>query len=263
MGDHPPIGHLHREATGAGDPPFLLLHANPLDSTMWLHQVAHLGGWHRVLTVDLPGYGHSDPLGGPVTMESLAAALWQVVDEVGLERPIIAGASIGGSLALHMTRLRPMQVRALVLTGTSLSPDKTFAQRRIEGYRASGLAYRATHIADGLAPGFADGERGRYLARLFHDRAHLVDAPSVIRLFEAHAAPDPIDLYRVTVPVLILNGDQDYALEGSRRLHAAITGSEHRVIGGAGHACMLERPDAWDEAVLAFARRIEVARAPA
>ncbi|MBX3031197.1 MAG: alpha/beta fold hydrolase [Chloroflexi bacterium] len=258
MSDEGPIGTLHHALQGVGEPPFVLLHANPLDSSMWLYQAAHLGTWHRILTIDLPGYGHSRPLRGPTTMEMLAAAIWRIVDEAGLRRPIIAGVSIGGSLALHMARLRSSEVRALVLTGTSHSPDKAFARRRIEGYRRDGLRYRQTHIDDGLAAGFTTTDQGRALAAILADRGALVDIPSVIRLFEAHGSPDPSDLYEVQAPVLIINGDQDYALAGSQELHRRIAGSEHVVIEGAGHACMLERPDEWDRVVLGSLRRMGV-----
>ncbi len=222
---------------------------------MWSSQVAHLSRWFRTHVPDLPGYGHSDPLSGPVTMPRLADALWRAVDGAGGRRVVIAGVSMGAALAFHMARLHPDRALALIVSGIGLTPDKAFVARRIEGYRRDGMAYRSVHLRDGHAPGFLETPSGRFAAEVAHARGSLVDIASVIRLFEAYGAPDPDGLYAPPCPVLIISGSADYVHPRSRMLHEHIPGSELVVLDGAGHACNVEQPLAWDEAALAFLRR--------
>lgn len=232
-----------------------MLPPNPLDSSSWLYQAAHFSTWFRTLAIDLPGYGHSPRLVGPVTMPELAASAWAAVDAARVERAVVAGVSIGSGLALHMARLRPDRTEALILSGCSYSPTKPFARVRIGGYAAEGIGYRPTHLRDGHAPAFRESAIGRYFDRLATDRAHLIDIESMIRLYEAHGAPDPDDLFEVSCPTLIITGELDYAHRGALALHERILGSDLVVVEGAGHACNVEQPDRWDEAALGFLRR--------
>jgi pimeloyl-ACP methyl ester carboxylesterase len=252
---------LNALVQGPSDGPgLLLIPPNPLDATAWIFQAAHLSAWFRTVSVDLPGYGHSPRLRAPATMAGLADAAWGAASRAGLERAVIGGVSIGAALALHVAHQHPDRVIALVLSGCSYSPDKAFADRRIEGYRSGGLAYRRIHLRDGHAPRFRRVALGRYLGRVAADREHLVDTESIVRLFEAYREPEPRDLYDVPVPTLIISGSQDYAHRGARLLHERIAGSELIVLEGAGHACNIEQPEAWDEAALEFlARRCGIA----
>lgn len=250
-----PIGRIHVEVAGTGSAGLVLLHANPLDGSMWSHQVAHLSTWFRTYVPDLPGYGHSDPLTGPITMPLLADAVWAAVDGAGGGQVVIGGVSIGGGLAFHMARRRPDRTTALIVSGIGYGPGKAFAARRLEGYRRGGLAYRDVHLRDGHAPAFLETPAGRFAAEVAAARASLVDVPSIIRLFDAHGVPDPDDLHRPTCPVLVISGSLDDAHDRSRALHEHIPGSEMVVLDGAGHACNVEQPAAWDGAALDFLRR--------
>lgn len=243
------------ETAGAGRTGLVLLHANPLDGSMWSSQVAHLSTWFRTFVPDLPGYGHSDPLRGPITMPQLADAVWRAVDDAGARDVVIGGVSIGSGLALHMARQRPDRTLALIVSGAGYGPDKAFAGRRIEGYRRDGLAYRDIHLRDGHATAFLGTPAGRFAAEVAHARGSLVDIPSVIGLYEAHGAPDPDDLHQPACPVLVISGSADYVHARSRALHEHIPGSELVVLEGAGHACNVEQPLAWDAAALDFLRR--------
>jgi pimeloyl-ACP methyl ester carboxylesterase len=256
-----PLRRLHAAAQGPIDGPgLLLLPPNPLDGTAWLFQVAHLSAWFRTVAVDLPGYGHSPRLRAPTTMGELADSIADAASANGVGSAVIAGVSIGAALALHVAHRHPDRVRALILSGCSYSPEKAFAGHRIEGYRRGGLGYRRVHLRDGHAPAFRRSTLGRYLARVAVDREHLVDVESIIRLFEAYQAPEPPDLYDPGVPTLIVTGSLDYAHRGALALHERIDGSELVVLDGAGHACNMERPEAWDAAALEFlARRCGIA----
>lgn len=249
------IGDLHVDLAGVGSTGMVLLPPNPLDSSSWLFQTAHFSSWLRTVAVDLPGYGHSTPLRGPVTMTDLADAAWAAVTRAGVDRAVIAGVSIGAALTLHMLQRQPERAIAGIISGYGYGPDKPFAARRIAGYQAGGLEYRREHMRDGFSTSFRDTETGRFMERLAQDRAHLVDVPSIVHLFGAHGEPDADELFRTPCPTLLIVGSEDYAFERSGALHDRIKGSERVVIEGAGHACNIEQPKRWNEAALEFLRR--------
>lgn len=249
------IRPLHVEVAGDGPVGLVLLPPNPLDSSSWLFQTAHLSSWFRTLAVDLPGYGHSPRLRGPVTMAGLADAVWAAVSAHGVERAVVAGVSIGASLSLHMLWRRPERSVAAIISGYGYGPDKPFAARRIEGYQQGGLRYRREHLRDGFSEGFLSTPMGRYAESVAEDRAHLVDVASIVHLFGAHGSPDDEALFRAPCPTLLIMGTEDYAFERSKALHERIEGSEYAAIEGAGHACHIEQPWRWDELALDFLRR--------
>lgn len=246
---------LHVDVAGAGSTGLVLLHPNPLDSSSWLFQVAHFSAWYRTLAIDLPGYGHSAPLSGPITMAELAEQLWATVDAQGVDRTVIAGVSIGASLALHMTAQQPRRTSATIISGIGYGPDKAWAKRRIEGYRRDGLAYRAEHMREGFSPEFRNTTMGRFIEHSASARAHLIDVPSVIELFKAHGEPDPESLFETRRPTLLIMGSQDDAFEHTAALNARIAGSKLAVIEGAGRACNIEQPRQWNDLALEFLRR--------
>jgi pimeloyl-ACP methyl ester carboxylesterase len=90
------------ERRGSG-PVLVLLHTLGSDHTMW-DPVAPLLAAHRtVVAVDLPGFGDSPPLDGaePVSPGRLAAAVMDALAADGIERPHVAGNSLGGWVALE------------------------------------------------------------------------------------------------------------------------------------------------------------------
>src|SRR4051812_122072 len=90
----PTIGY---DEAGSG-PPLVLLHAFPLDRTMWRPQLAGLAAAARVLAVDFPGFGESSP--GAFTIDSAADRVAEFLAALGIPRAVVAGLSMGGYVAL-------------------------------------------------------------------------------------------------------------------------------------------------------------------
>jgi pimeloyl-ACP methyl ester carboxylesterase len=93
---------LASERRGAG-PVLVLLHTLGSDHTMWDPVVPLLEDQRTVVAVDLPGFGASPPLDGgrPVSPGRLAATVMAALAEEGIERPHVAGNSLGGWVALE------------------------------------------------------------------------------------------------------------------------------------------------------------------
>jgi pimeloyl-ACP methyl ester carboxylesterase len=96
------LNHIRQ---GSGEP-LLLVH--PLGSTLavWRPVIGTLSEQRDVVAVDLPGFGGSPPLadGDPPTPAALAGALIAFCSDLGIERPHVAGNSLGGWVALEMAK---------------------------------------------------------------------------------------------------------------------------------------------------------------
>jgi pimeloyl-ACP methyl ester carboxylesterase len=138
---------LEHTRTGSG-PPIVLLHGIGLDRAVWAPVVPLLATEHEVVAVDLPGFGASAPLAGSPSVEALAEA----VEALGLERPLVAGNSLGGGIALELgARGWAGAVCAISPIGFAAGRERAYAQgmlrsihaiaRTLDGFAAT--AYRS------------------------------------------------------------------------------------------------------------------------
>lgn len=107
---------LSREEEGAGTP-VVLLHGLTATRRYVLQGSRLLArGGYRVISYDARGHGESPPAPDPTAYEyrDLVADLRRVLDELGLERPVLAGSSMGAATALALALEEPERVSALV-----------------------------------------------------------------------------------------------------------------------------------------------------
>lgn len=108
------------------DLPLVLLHALPLDSTMWdavRNELADVD----ILTVDAPGFGAS-PMGAELSdaapsTATYVAAIKATLDSLGITRIALGGLSMGGSVAADFVATYPEMVAGLALMDTNISAD--------------------------------------------------------------------------------------------------------------------------------------------
>lgn len=99
---------------GHGEP-LVLVHGIGSHWQMWLPVLDQLAAERDVVALDLPGFGASPALGGEPTIAALADAVGELIATLGLDRPHVAGNSLGGGLALELARTE----RARSATGLS------------------------------------------------------------------------------------------------------------------------------------------------
>lgn len=104
---------VYYTAAGRGPSTIVLIHGWTCDHTFWDAQVAALKARYRVLAVDLPGHGRSDPA-PDYTMRRFARAVNAVLEKEKAQKAILAGHSMGGAVMLEFARLHPQKVRAIV-----------------------------------------------------------------------------------------------------------------------------------------------------
>ena len=247
---------LNYQRQGAGEP-LVLIHGIGSHWQMWQPVLDALAAHHDVIALDLPGFGDSPmpAAGTPAGPQSLCELTSSFLSELGIERPHIAGNSLGGLVALELGRAgRARTVCALSPAGFLNSPE-TVATRA--------LLRSTAHLCRWLSPranGLIARPRGRILlmnAFVAHpDRIPATEAVSMTAAFaqapwfEAtltatgpwDAARGPI---RSDVPVTLLWGDRDRVLwpwQGDRAVRL-LPGARLAPLTGCGHVPTFDDPE--------------------
>jgi 3-oxoadipate enol-lactonase len=242
------------ETHGDG-PAILLVHRR----RMWRGQVPVLARDHRVVAVDLRGFGDTPHASGPF---SHVEDLREVLDELGIERAAVVGGSFGAKVALGFAVTYPKRVERLVLCPPVL-PGWEWSEHVRRGWQEEEEAFEAGDLdgateavlvlwVDGpnRAPDAVDPEV-RELVRTMQRHAYELPEPDP----PPEPAPDPdVRLADVRVPTLVVVGDQDVEdLQAMADAAAAgIPGARKVVIEGAAHVIALEKPEEFNAALLAF-----------
>ena len=237
-------GPLYYETMGKSGPVMAFVHPNPMDQSCWIFQMAQMSTWYRCIAIDLPGYGKSPKARAGLTMQDIAQACWEAIDDAYPdERAILVGCSIGSSMLIWMHNHRPQQTAALIMCGTGYNPKKEFIPPRIEAYKEHGIGYRWGYTFEDFSPAFRSTPMAHFFADLFADRNVFGDVDTIITQFEAYRLPEPEGHHaKVACPAIILTGSEDNTHRTAFALQKRIAGCEMKILYGAGHACQIEQP---------------------
>lgn len=132
-------------ADGREGPAFVLVHGLASNARTWDGVAAALSALgHPVATVDLRGHGRSSKPDGAYDVQTVAWDVAALLDQLDLDRPIVAGQSWGGNVAVELAARRPDAVRGIVcVDGGWLEPSRTFpdwetCRRALEPPRLAG-----------------------------------------------------------------------------------------------------------------------------
>ncbi|MBC7270380.1 MAG: alpha/beta fold hydrolase, partial [Streptomyces sp.] len=123
------LGQLHYAQAGDG-PVLLMLHQTPRSHDEFAEVQPLLADSYRTIAMDMPGFGSSAPLAGPVTIEALAEGGWALLDALGVERAVLLGHHTGAAVAQEMAVQAPQRTVALVLSAMPWVD----AERRANGH---------------------------------------------------------------------------------------------------------------------------------
>lgn len=212
------------DSGGTGEP-LLLLHGLGSRGGDWQPQWDGLVSEYRVLTLDFPGHGASDPLAAPVTMADLAGGVLALLDHLGIARAHIGGFSLGGMVAFQLATDCPE--RLLSLTVINSGPGFASGRWRLQLIlllrtlliRGFGLPALAKRIALKLFP----QDTQQPLREQFLHSIATVDQKSYLRILRAIVAFNVrARLGNCTLPTLILCGDRDYTPTTFKQEYAAL-----------------------------------------
>ncbi|MCP2259158.1 Pimeloyl-ACP methyl ester carboxylesterase [Streptoalloteichus tenebrarius] len=258
---------LAYERRGRGEP-LVLLHGLGHHWQAWEPVLDRLAAHRDVVAVDLPGFGQSPPFPPhiPVTLDSLVDILASFFTRLGIDRPHVAGNSLGGFTALVLAQ------RGLACSATALAPAGfwTPAERSYALALLAALRFGATRVPEGVIRRLAGTRLGRALmAGVAYARPDVRTAQMVVAevaalrsatAFEAVAAAARHTLFSgqpPEVPVTIAWGTRDRLLlpAQARRAVRAIPGARLVPLPGCGHVPMGDDPELVARVVLMGSRR--------
>jgi pimeloyl-ACP methyl ester carboxylesterase len=200
-----------------------------------------------VVSFDNRGIGESDKPQGPYTAAQMAGDALQVMDEAGIERAHVVGASLGGMIAQELVAAAPERVDKLVLCCTTPGgpgavpmPEVTIRLFAEAASLPPDVALRR-FVENGLG---ADPPAG-LVDELFAGRlANPLDPAGWQAQAAAGMGFQGINA-EITAPTLILSGTSDNVVDyrNAELLAARIPGSQVELLDGAGHLFFWERPD--------------------
>ncbi|MGF1633093.1 MAG: alpha/beta fold hydrolase [Phycisphaerae bacterium] len=244
-----------------GSRPVVLVHGFPLDSNVWRHQVVGLvQSGHRVICPDLPGFGQSQapkPGDPPMSLDSLAEALRELLRQQEALPCVLAGLSMGGYVAFALARQTPGALAGLVLVDTKPTADNDQQKQARNDMAALARAEGAGAVAERmLGKVLAEPHRVGPVSQEVMRMMSRQPPETVAQACEAmRDRPDSTPLLAtLPMPVLWLTGEQDELCppEQVREWAALTPGAKATVIPDAGHLTPIENPAAVTTAVRTF-----------
>ena len=252
-------GHkLHYTDTGGNGAPVLLLHAFPLSSAMWEPQIEALADRFRFIAPDLTGFGGSDAPDEGYSMERWAGEVKAVLDELGLDKVVLVGLSMGGYLAFECLRRFPERFSAIVLADTKAEADPPEGVEKRTSQQGMVRDGKRDELIGALVGALLGDATTSKKPDVVEKVKTLMDNPPagfIGALESMKNRPDSAaELSAIKVPTLIIVGENDAVTppDASRKMHENISGSRLVVLPESGHLSNLEAPEAFNGALAEF-----------
>jgi pimeloyl-ACP methyl ester carboxylesterase len=238
---------------GAGGQPVVLLHGLFGNPSNWRPIMEELAEHYRFFAPQLPiDLSEVRRDAAAVSLAELTDHIVQFFDELGLDRAVLCGNSLGGQIALEFTLKFPERVEALVLCGSAGLYERSLAGgrpprvcREFIRDRVSEIFYDQTYVSPDLVDDIygmlSDRPYRRYLlkiAKATRDR-YMLD-----------------ELAQVRVPTLIVWGREDTITPPfvAEQFCDHIENAELRYIDRCGHSPPIEQPEAFSRLLHAYLR---------
>lgn len=230
---------MRYRAAGEG-PAVVLVHGLGGTARWWTATEAALARTHRVIVPDLPGFGYA-LRGRPFGLEDAPSVLGGLIERLGAGRASLVGHSFGALACLGVAGALPAAVERLVMIG---APVRTASPALL------GNALPAARTILALPPAAALMVAWDIVTR--SPAALLRAAGEILAL-----GGEPAIAGEPPVPTLVIWGARDalVPVRGAGWVARAMPGARVRVIPGAGHVPMLDRPGELNRELLAFLGR--------
>jgi pimeloyl-ACP methyl ester carboxylesterase len=235
-----------------GAPPIVLLHCFACSVAWWRRMIPFLDRDHRVIALDLRGFGGSEKPTSGYSMADQAAFVAEALKRLGVHRATVVGHSLGGTVATALTEVPGEYVGRLVIVDQA--PDERFATaidfaEELTTAPVIGEAlWQVTPdfaVKEGLQVAFAPGfEVPEGFVDGFDQMTYTSYASDGNE--SSYLGEEPLNrrIERAGVPLLAIFGaeDQIYEAEPALAVYAKVPGARTALIPGAGHSPNVEKP---------------------
>ncbi|MHB8077691.1 MAG: alpha/beta fold hydrolase [Candidatus Krumholzibacteriia bacterium] len=238
---------IHYTVSGEGRPALLFIHGWSCDGTYWDGQVAAFAPKYRVVTVDLAGHGRSGRDRAAWTIEAFGQDVRAVVEQLGLDRVVLIGHSMGGNVALAAAGLLPGRVVAVIGVDTLQDAERVITPEMLAPLVAGMQADFPAVTKQFVAQMFPVGADSALVARV---AGRMASAPPAIAIpvFQGIFAYDlKAGFAGVKAPIREINSDRNPTNFAGNRKYAP--DFDAVILAGVGHFPQLERPAEFDAAL--------------
>jgi pimeloyl-ACP methyl ester carboxylesterase len=250
-------------------PAILFVHGLGASWQSWLEQLPEFAASHRVVAMDLPGFGYSASPGEDISIEYYARWTAQFMDALGIESAAVVGNSMGGFVSAELAIKVPARVQRLVFVSAAIFwQNRRRAQPLVQLARMSDavvaralvratddiatrrrLRYAALATAGFRYPQYVSDELAHEMVRSARRTDGFLPALQALAGYDLEE-----ELPKISCPTLIVWGanDQLVSVKDAERLEDLIPDSRREVFERTGHVAMLERPERFNRLLEEF-----------
>ncbi len=264
---------------GSG-PPLLFIHGLSGCWQNWLENIPYFARDHRVIAMDLPGFGQSEMPVEPISIKGYAATIDALMEELDVETAQVAGNSMGGFIGAEVAIQHPARVERLVLVAAAGLSIEYIRTQRTQGLRhgAENIAFFYVGWLASQSHTVAARKRLRS-ALLLLVAAHPAKLPAALTIEQVAGSGKPgfsdalqamcdyplrDRLEKIGCPTFIVWGDKDrlVPVRDAAIFEKLIPDARAVIYKDTGHITMMERPARFNRDVDAFLNEDAGARAP-
>ena len=247
---------------GSGEgPPVVFIHGLSGSWQNWLENLPYFAQKHRCIAMDLPGHGYSDMPVEKISMSGYARQVDALCDQLGIDKCIVVGNSMGGFVTAELCIQHPQRVeRACLVAAAGISITNLRRRPVLTATRVVG-ALGATSAAQNrfivarprlrwFFTNFVFRHPSRIAADLMYEQLRGAGKPGLYDALDALTSYDFRDrLTEIKAPTLIVWGEHDMLVpvEDAHEFERLIPQSRTVILDDTGHVPMLERPQKFNE----------------
>jgi pimeloyl-ACP methyl ester carboxylesterase len=234
------VSGIYVDDDGAGSVPVIFIHSLAGNTQQWSAQLDHIRKTRRAIALDLRGHGQSTaPANGDYAIEAMAQDIRTVVEQLGVERFVFVGHSMGGSVAGAYAGAHPEQVAGLLLADPS--GDSTQMPVEQANQFLGALASETyANVVEGYWRQILSGSTETTEAKVMQN-LHATPKATVVGVFKELLKYNPVPaLEHYDGPKLSVITSVN---ETPFALHNLISDLPHKKITGTGHWLQMDKPE--------------------
>jgi len=248
---------IHFTSEGKGKA-IVLLHGFLENLTMWKATINELSKKNRVICIDLLGHGQSESLGYIHTMEEQAKMVIAILKHLRLRKYVIVGHSMGGYIALEMTKLAPSSIKGLCLMNSTALADTQEKQLNRERAIVAVKQNHKTFIRVAIPMLFSEKNREIYTSEIKNitNEALKMSPQGIIAALEGmKIRKNNRNIYLTTTfPIQMIIGKQDPALEYQSLINQTNNTRVQVIEFPDGHMSYIENQEEFIKTLLKFSK---------
>ena len=233
------------QKTGSGETVLVFVHCWSCDKSYWAGTIDYLSKNYKVYAIDLAGHGESGLGRTEWTIENYAKDVKAVVDKEGLDKVILIGHSMGGSVVLTAAQLLGDKVKALITIDTFQDIEEKLTQEQMDGfYKMFEEDFTGT-TKEFVKDLFAENADSILVMKIADDMSSAPPDVALASFKSLFQFDEAANFDKINIPVRFINSDKFPTNTDATKRH--INDFDVKIIKGVGHFPMLEKPEEFNK----------------